>query len=148
MTSSHATGSPRFIPTPSGYLMVLRQGDDLFAALEHLMTAEDIPSASLVGLGFAGTVTFGFYDFSKKDFTPRTFENVEMASLAGSLAWQDGKPSIHAHGTAGNEDFSAFGGHILGLVVGTGSLEVTITRHDRRLERTIEPSIGANVLRL
>jgi predicted DNA-binding protein with PD1-like motif len=83
-----------------------------------------------------------------KDFVPKSFENVEMASITGSLAWQDGKPSIHVHGVAGRDDFSTVGGHLLALVVGTGSLEITVTRHDRELQRMVEPSIGANVLQL
>ena len=137
-----------FVPTPTGYLVVLRQGDDFFEALGQLMATESIPSASLIAIGFAATATFGFYDFARKDFVPKSFENVEMASITGSLAWQDDKPSIHVHGVAGTDDFSTVGGHLLALVVGTGSLEITITRHDRELQRMIEPSIGANVLQL
>lgn len=138
----------QFVPTPTGYLVVLRQGDDFFEALGRLMVTEDIPSASLVAIGFAATATFGFYDFAQKDFVPKSFENVEMASITGTLAWQGGKPSIHVHGVAGRDDFSTVGGHLLALVVGTGSLEITITRHDRELQRMVEPSIGANVLQL
>jgi hypothetical protein len=35
----------RYIPTPTGFLMVLRQSDDVFARLEALMRDEAIPSA-------------------------------------------------------------------------------------------------------
>ena len=47
-----APDATRFIRTDSGYLMVLRQGDDVFAHLIELMRRMGIPSASLVGLGF------------------------------------------------------------------------------------------------
>nr|WP_314543999.1 PPC domain-containing DNA-binding protein [uncultured Massilia sp.] len=140
--------NPTYLRTHTGYLMVLTEGDDLFAELERLATAEQLTSASLTAFGFAGSVTFGFYDFGKKDYDPATFENREMAGITGTLAWKDGKPSLHAHGVGGGKDFSVVGGHLLALTVGKGSLEVTLTVHPQRLERKEDPKIGANVLQL
>ena len=140
--------APKAIRTPSGFLMVLTEGDDLFAALTALAEREAIPAASFTGFGFAGTVTFGYYDFGTRTYKPSTYRGREMSGINGTLAWKDGKPSVHAHGVGGGPDFSVVGGHLLALTVGRGSLEVTLLRHDRRLERTEEPSIGANILRL
>ena len=142
------SGGAKSMRTPGGHLMVLTEGDDLFAQLEALALRENIPSASFTAFGFAGKVSFGFFDFDKRDYTPATFENREMTGINGTLAWKDGKPSIHAHGVGGAPDFSVSGGHLLALVVGRGSLEVTISVHDIRLERTEEPAIGAKILRL
>lgn len=139
--------APEYIRTPTGYLMVLRQGADVFARLEHLAVAEAIPSASFTGLGFVHA-TFGFWDAAKKVFEPQTFRDVELGSLVGSLAWKQGQPSVHAHGVAAGRDFRAYGGHLLALEVGTGSLEITLLTHDKRLERAIDDCIGANVLGL
>lgn len=138
----------RWIKTPTGYLMVLRRGDNVIARLEALAEAEKIPSASLAGIGFFREVTFGFYDFGKKAFDPATFNDVEVAGLTGSIAWKEGKPSIHAHATVSGRDFKAIGGHILAAEVGTGSAEITVITHDRTLERAVDPDIGANVLQL
>nr|WP_255627366.1 PPC domain-containing DNA-binding protein [Phyllobacterium sp. KW56] len=128
--------------------MVLLQGDNMFVQLEALMDSEQIPSASFSAFGFAKTVTFGFFDFVKKQYDPGSFENVEMASITGTLAWKDGKPSVHAHGVACDHRFASVGGHLLALEVGTGSLEITITAHSRKLERKLDANIGANVLRI
>ncbi len=136
------------IRTPTGYLMVLRQGADVLAELARLAQKEAIPSASFVGMGFLEEVTFGFYDFGKKAFDPKTFHKVELASLTGTVAWQNGKPSIHAHGIVAGADFAGVGGHLLGLSVGTGSVEITIFRHETRLERVVDPVIKANILEL
>ncbi|MFD2029494.1 hypothetical protein ACFSKM_02500 [Ancylobacter dichloromethanicus] len=54
----------RFISVPGGFLMVLRQGDDLFVHLEKLMRDEDIPAASVRGFGFVSTIRFGFFSIS------------------------------------------------------------------------------------
>lgn len=137
----------RYIRTPSGYLMVLRMGDNLFEHLTRLAIDEKLPSASLTGIGF-GHPTFGFWNAEKRAFDPRTFRNVEMGSLTGSVAWKEGKPSIHIHGVAGDNTFATYGGHLLDLEVGTGSLEITLIVHDKRLERAVDPCIGANVLGL
>ncbi|WPO83627.1 PPC domain-containing DNA-binding protein [Chryseobacterium sp. JJR-5R] len=138
----------RYIKTPTGYLMVLRQGDDVLANIENLAKTENIPSASFTGIGFANDVTFGFYDFNTKKFNPKTFNKVEMGSLTGSVAWNGKGPSIHIHGVATDEKFNAYGGHILSLRVGTGSMEIYITLNDQKLERKVEQPLNANVLQL
>ncbi|CCH02298.1 hypothetical protein FAES_4298 [Fibrella aestuarina BUZ 2] len=142
------TGQPkRFTKVPAGYLMVLQQGDNVFEQLEALARQEAIPSATFTGLGFV-TIQFGFFDFKKKEYKPKTFTDVELTSLTGSLAWQEGKPSIHAHGVVGDEQFRAHAGHILSATVSTGSVEIMITVHPQRLERKMNEQLGANVLSL
>nr|WP_209015441.1 PPC domain-containing DNA-binding protein [Roseibium limicola] len=128
--------------------MVLTHKDNVIAALSALAEKEDIPSATFFGIGFSGSATFGFYDFDDKVFVPKTYKDMEMASLNGSIAWQNGKPSIHAHAANTGGDYDAVGGHILEMEVGTGSMEITILRHTKKLERKIEPSIKANILQL
>ncbi len=138
----------RYIKTPAGYLMVLRQGDDVLAHIENMVKAENIPSASFTGIGFASDVTFGFFDFNAKKFNPKTFSKVEMGSLTGSIAWNEKGPSIHIHGVATDDQFNAYGGHILSLHVGTGSMEIYVTVNDQKLERKTEQPLNANVLQL
>lgn len=139
---------PKYTHTKTGYIMVLREGDDVIGELEKLAKTEKIPSASFTGIGFAGEVTFGFYDFNAKKFNPKTFNKVEMGSLTGSVAWNEKGPSLHIHGVATDDHFNAYGGHILSLHVGTGSMEVYITTDDKKLQRKIEQPLNANVLQL
>ena len=71
-----------------------------------------------------------------------------MASMTGSIAWQDGKVSLHLHGVATGSDFIAYGGHLLAATVDTGSLEIMVTVHPQQLQRKLEEPLGANVLQL
>ncbi|RXK82005.1 DNA-binding protein [Filimonas effusa] len=142
------TCKQRYVKTPTGYLMVLREGDNVFAEIEKLAVREKVPAASFFGLGFAGSAIFGFYDFNKKKFNPKEFKRVEMGSLTGSIAWSEGRPSLHMHGVATDEKFQAFGGHLLSLAVGTGSMEITVMVHDQKRERKVEQPLNANVLQL
>lgn len=137
-----------YIATPSGFLMVLRQGDDVLGRLTALMLAEEIPSGSMTGFGFVASARFGFFDFDRGDYAPREFVDLEITGLVGTLAWADGKPAIHAHASGADQDFRLVGGHVLGLIVGRGSFEITIAAHPQRLERVVEPDIGARVLQL
>ncbi|WP_353721266.1 PPC domain-containing DNA-binding protein [Dyadobacter sp. 676] len=138
---------PRYTKIPVGYLMVLRQGDDVFAEIEKMAVEQKIPSATLAGMGFVNA-RFGFFNFETKEYEPKEFEGVELASMTGSIAWQDGKPSLHCHGVATGKDFRAYGGHLLGATVSTGSLEITVIVHEKPLKRVTEHPLGANVLQL
>ena len=138
----------RYTKTSNGFLMVLRQGDDVLAAIENLVKEQQIASGNFTGIGFAEEATFGFFDFNQKKFNPKTFNKVEMGSLTGSIAWSEGKPSLHIHGVATDEKFNAYGGHILALKVGTGSMEIYIALNPEKLERKLEQPLGANVLQL
>lgn len=137
----------RYTKVPNGYLMVLRQGDSILQHLDSFAVKEKIPAANFTGMGFVN-VTFGFFDAKKKQFDPKEFRDVELASMHGTIAWQKGKPSIHTHGIVAGKDFRAYGGHILSGTVGTGSLEIMITVHDKAFERVMDEELGANVLSL
>jgi len=137
----------RYIKTPTGFLMVLRQGDDVLAHLENLASQENIPSANFSGMGFVNA-KFGFFNFKTKEYEPKEFKDVELASMNGSIAWQNGKASLHMHGVVTGRDFKAYGGHLLAASVGTGSVEIMVTVHQQKLERIKEEPLGANVLNL
>lgn len=139
------TAIERYIKVPTGYLMVLRQGDNIIYEIEKMAMAENIPSATFTGMGFVN-ITFGFFDFKTKKYNPKEFKEMELASLTGSIAWQNGKPSIHAHGVVTGKNFTAYGGHILSGTVSTGSVEIMVTVIDKKLERIKEEQLGANVL--
>jgi uncharacterized protein len=146
--SDNMTDAIRYVPTPTGFLMVLREGDDVLERLEALMQAEDVPSASLTGFGFAASARFGFFDHDRGHYDPADFSQLEIAALIGTLAWKDGAPSIHAHASGASRDFEMVGGHVLGLVVGRGSFEITVATHPKHLVRRHDALVGGNVLQL
>jgi predicted DNA-binding protein with PD1-like motif len=135
----------RYVKVPAGYLMVLRQGDNLFLELEKFSTEVNIPSANFTGMGFVN-ITFGFFDFKVKKYKPKYFKDVELASMHGTIAWKKDTVAIHAHGVVGDKTFQSFAGHILAATVGTGSVEILITPHDKRFERKRDEGIGADIL--
>lgn len=147
MANNKQDTTKRYTKVPAGYLMVLRQGDNIFAEIEKLAVKEKIPSANLSAMGFVNA-RFGFFNFQTKAYEPKEFNNVEMASMSGTIAWQDNKVSLHIHGVVTDKTFQAYGGHLLEATVSTGSLEVLVTVHDKTLQRKMELPLGANVLQL
>ena|SRR6187402_1004471 len=146
--NSHArvpSSATRYVRTMTGFFMVLEDGDNIFQQLEGMMKAEEIPAATISGIGF-GNFTFGYFDFEKKDYQPKVFEEVELAAMVGSLAWQHDNPSIHIHGVITRSDFTAHGGHMLEGVVSKGTVEITIIVHNEKFERIKDKAMGANVL--
>jgi uncharacterized protein len=137
----------RYVHSSDGYLMVLREGDDAFEHLQKLAVDEEIRGATFSGFGF-GHAIFGYFDAQKKDYDRREIRDVELASLRGSIAWQDGNPSLHAHAVAADRTFAAQGGHLLGFEVGKGSLELEIVTRHPPLGRQRDEDLGANVLTL
>lgn len=113
--------------------------------LEEFALAEKIPSANFTGMGFVN-MEFGYFNFDTKIYEPKKFNDVELAAMQGTIAWQKGKISIHAHGVVTDRSFAAYGGHILNGTVGKGTLEVMIFVHDKRFERVKDEKKGFNVL--
>ena len=147
ISASAQTPEPkRYTKVPEGYLMVLQQGDDIFAALEKFAKTENIPSANFTGMGFAGNIRLGFYNFETKKFEPKEFQKVEIASMNGTIGKKGENPSIHMHCVVTGRDFKAYGGHTLSATVGTGSVEMMILVHDKVFERKFNSKIGADVL--
>ena len=147
MSQDSLSSIKRYTQVPVGYLMVLRQGDDVLAQIENLAKKEKIPSANFSGMGFVNA-KFGFFNFETKQYEPKEFKDVELASLTGSIAWQENKVSLHTHGVVTDKNFVAHGGHLLEATVGTGSVEILVTVHDKQFERIMEQPLGANVLNI
>ena len=137
----------RYTKVSAGYLIVLRKDDDVIHFLEKFAADENLSGANFTGMGFVD-ITFGFFDFETKQYKPRHFQKVELASMHGTLAWKDGAPSVHAHGVVSDNFFQSYGGHILNAVVSTGSVEILLIPHDKKLTRKEDERIGADVLQL
>ena len=127
--------------------MVLEEGENLLSRIEELASKNKIKGASLSAMGFV-KAKFGFFDSKKKEYLSKQMEPGELASFNGSIAWEEGKPSLHSHAVVSGGDFVAYGGHLQEAIVGKGSVEVTIIDHGVQLYRKMDQTLGAKVLRM
>lgn len=131
------------------YVVRLEKGELLIQTLTELVVTADLPSVWISGLGGALWAELGFYDLGAQEYRYKRFERLlEITSLQGNLAWQDGRPAWHMHGTFSDETFQAFGGHIKELAV-AGTCELLLHHiYGDPLVRQHDKTIGLNLLNL
>lgn len=134
-----------------GYNWLVRfdRGDKLITGLEQLARQEKIDGAWISGIGTASSATVGFYDFDKKDYEFKTFNQpLEIISLQGNLSWADNTPVLHLHGTFSGKDLAAFGGHVKEVTV-SGTCELLVHRwYNEALQRRLDDESGLKLLDL
>jgi predicted DNA-binding protein with PD1-like motif len=90
----------------------------------------------------------GFFDLKAKDYRPIPVEEqVEVLSLLGDVALEDGKPKVHAHVVVGDSRGNARGGHLLKAHV-RATLEVIVTEAPVHLHRRHDPESGLALIRI
>lgn len=130
------------------WLVKLNKGELLVENLVRLIKEQQIKGAWLSGLGGALWAELGYYDLETQEYVWQKFDDVpEITSLQGNVAWKDGEPVLHIHGTLSKKDFSAVGGHVKELAVG-GTCEILIHRWhtETGLTRSTDTGTGLTTL--
>lgn len=133
-------------PNTQGDLLVIERGEEVHARLMDYTKTAQLQSGWLSGLGGASSVTLGFYNIATRQYEWTTFEEpLEIVNLTGNLAWIDGEPFWHIHGTFSGQDLRAISGHVKELVIGlTG--ELLITPLETPLTRRYDDATGLKLL--
>jgi predicted DNA-binding protein with PD1-like motif len=134
-------GSPRI------YAVVLETGEEVVAALSRFVQSKKLEASQITAIGAFEHTVLGFFDFSIKDYRRNVVaEQVELLSLIGDVALEDGKPRIHAHVTVGRADGSTRGGHLLEARVHP-TMETIITESPKHLRRVYDAKTGLALIR-
>ena len=110
---------------------------------------QSLSAASFKAIGALQSVKLGWYNpETKKYATAIEFaEQVELLSLVGDVAQQDGKPIVHAHMIVGRSDGSTAGGHLLSAIV-RPTCEVFLTESPAHLSKEFDPESGLVLIKL
>src|SRR5436305_5964176 len=128
------------------FLLVLDDGDDVLGSLIAFAQQSGITGASLQGIGAFSQATIAYWNKETKVYEEIAVdEQVEVLSIAGSLATSGDEVKIHAHVVIGRRDGSAIGGHLLRATC-FPTLEVFITDLGARLTREKDPDTGLMLL--
>ena len=116
--------------------VVLDIGDEIMSSLKQLAKDENIPSASISGIGGIGDVTLGYFDLAQNKYLHKEFLGPKEAiSLIGSITWFNNEPMAHLHVCLAGADYVPIAGHLVqGTITVTAELflEVNQTRIERR----------------
>jgi predicted DNA-binding protein with PD1-like motif len=130
------------------FALVLATGEEAVAGLERFAAEQRITGASLTGIGAFRRLTWGYFDWDRKDYErTKLEEQVEVVSLVGNLARKGDQPKLHAHIVVARRDGAAVGGHLLeGYVRPT--LEIVVIETPAYLRRRMDEETGLALIDL
>jgi predicted DNA-binding protein with PD1-like motif len=124
------------------FALIFKTGEEVIARLTDFATDRSLTACHFTAIGAFSDVTLGFFDWERKTYKKiPVHEQVEVISLLGDIALQDGKPMVHAHVVLGKSDGTAHGGHLMeGHVRPT--LELILTEAPSYLQRKMDQESG------
>jgi uncharacterized protein len=130
------------------FALVFATGDEVKSELERFAREQSLSAARLSGIGALRDVTLGYFNWESKEYDENRFdEQVEIVSLNGDVALNDGEPAVHAHLAVGRADGSALGGHLVEAHV-RPTLEVVLVESPAYLRKEVDPETGLALISL
>jgi predicted DNA-binding protein with PD1-like motif len=128
----------------STWMLRLDAGEPLVDTLAEWARSQGVEAASvLAGIGMVRDTEIGYYRGTAYDKV--TFaEPLELLGLAGSIAFEDDRPSMHLHLIGGRADHTTVGGHLFATTV---AVLAEITVHVFPGQRFRRPPVPGTVLR-
>lgn len=128
------------------WALVFDVGDPVVANLERFAREQDIRGAHFSAIGAFQDVVLRYFDWQTKQYEDIPVpEQVEVLTLTGNVARQDGEPKVHAHLVVGRRDGSTRGGHLKEAHV-RPTLEVILTEEPGHLVRRYDEMTGLALL--
>ncbi len=130
-------------------MISLQKGELLVESLIKFAKKENIHGGWVSGIGGALSVQLAFYDLQARDYEIKEFNKpLEITSLHGNIAYKDGEPFIHLHGTFSDANMQGLGGHVKELIVG-GTCEIFLHNWFKgKLTRSEDDATGLALLDL
>lgn len=124
------------------FILVFETGDEVMEGLVSFARQTALTAGHFTAIGALSDVVLGYLDWQTKDYEPIPVdEQVEVLSLVGDIALQDGSPQVHAHIVIGKRDGTAHGGHLIRAHV-RPTLEVALHESPEHLRRRLDPETG------
>src|SRR5215467_4868431 len=132
----------------SGTVLIFDTGDEVVSALTKFAKEQKIPAAHFTAIGAFSDVGIGYFDWQKKDYLKNQVnEQVEVVSLIGDIALDNGDPKVHAHVVVGKRNGTTMGGHLLEAHV-RPTLELVLQQSGEQLKRKFDPESGLALIDL
>ena len=129
------------------FALIFETGDEVMGQLERFAASERLSASHFTAIGAFSRLKVAFFRWEDKSYEPIAIdEQVEVLTLAGDVARQDGKPKLHAHVVVGKRDGTAHGGHLVEAHV-RPTLEVILTESPAHLHREIDAATGLALIR-
>lgn len=130
------------------YILIFETGDEVASLLKKFAEENHLAGSSFKAIGALSHAKVGWFNWETKKYEVASEfdEQVEVLSLIGDVALQEGKPVVHAHLIIGRKDGTAHGGHLMEARV-RPTLEVVLTESSQALRKTLDPASGIALIR-
>jgi uncharacterized protein len=134
---------------PKTFVLVFQTGDELANGLSKFADEQKLSAASFKAVGALSSVRLAWFSWESKKYEPSVTldEQVELLSLIGDVALNEGKPAIHAHAVIGKRDGTAYGGHLVEAHI-RPTCEVVLTESPAHLQKFVDPESSLALIRL
>lgn len=118
-------------------------------SLTQLVRDEKIKGGWLNGIGGAQWAELHFYDLPAKQYHWKRIDHLlEIVSLQGNIAWQEGNPVLHIHGVFSDPEMRTYGGHVKEAEI-AATCEIMIHRwYKDGLTRKFSKDVGLELIEL
>jgi predicted DNA-binding protein with PD1-like motif len=124
------------------FVLVLDTGDEVVSEITIFAREKGLDAASMTAIGAFSGATLGYFDVEKKEYEKIPVEEqVEVLSLIGDIALNEGEPELHAHVVLGRRDGTTRGGHLLEARV-RPTLEVVLVESPDHLQKRTDEETG------
>lgn len=131
------------------FILILDTGEEIAASLKKFAEENWVSNGSFKAIGALSGAKVGWFnrETKKYEIAAQFDEQIEVLSLIGDIALQDGKPVVHAHLVVGRRDGTAHGGHLIEAHV-RPTLEVVLTESGEALQKKFDPESGLALIQL
>ncbi len=128
------------------YVLRLDPGEEVRPTLLDFVRREDIRGGFFVAFGAFGRLKLQYFKTSLKRYEDHEInQQVEVVSLLGNIARENGKPVIHMHAAVADEQLKTYSGHVSDGTV-RPTLEVFLTSFEGEIRRGHDSTTGLELL--
>ena len=130
------------------FALVFDTGDEVVSEITNFARENALDAATLTAIGAFSSATLGYFDLVRKEYEKIPVEEqVEVLSLIGDIALNEGEPELHAHVVLGRRDGTTRGGHLLEAHV-LPTLEVVLVESPDHLKKRTDEETGLALIDL
>ena len=130
------------------FALVFDMGDEVVSEITNFARENALDAATLTAIGAFSSATLGYFDLVRKEYEKIPVEEqVEVLSLIGDIALNEGEPELHAHVVLGRRDGTTRGGHLLEAHV-LPTLEVVLVESPDHLKKRTDEETGLALIDL
>lgn len=124
------------------FAVILQTGDEAVSALTNFAKVNHLKAAHFTAIGAFKSSTIAFFEWQTKKYQNINIdEQVEVLSMIGDIALDEGSPKLHVHVVLGKSDGTAHGGHLVKAIV-RPTLEIIINESPDFLQRKFDAESG------